>query len=811
MSAPGGGSPYPIGQLVTDGRLLQNRRAEIGLALNAIAPAEGGDSRHAVVLGEQRSGRSSVLVEVGRQAAEERNRLVVWVRGAEHLSHGRKVLFRSILTAVVERLAAVEEVAADSWYQAWRDRVYLRDRSPSTTRDQLSSALLLAADPDGELDTVIFERDLSTLLTLAGGAEFDGVVLCLDDASVLTEDVALVEELLSSLDAVGGYSLLLAGVPATAQHFVQAASPCLARFVPVWLMPFRGPHQIFTSLSAPLSDAAHGWVDAEDAAFLRDVLRLTGGNPYEVMLVGHHLWQTCQSGEQERYRLTPRVLDRVIPSLSLLAEGGDALLDGANAIDRLEEDQVRHAVELVSLSRLSIRQIAIARILKIDSRDSDRVDRAILTADVAEEELRVLAELDGLQEAGVVQLHADRDRFSVVGGRPASVLLKYKARARIGAAASGQPFELSFLGAVGRALARDAALSTLQSLTGSDSLGFSAILSRDGAGRLSPRPAIRKLATAGGISRLVEAEVDLVPWGANEFGRIGDLLTHDDLAVALVYTAVTHGRDQLEYTELWEVPADLSQEHIATAWSSVTEEWEPVAAAAEIGWGGSEFAVLYGDQARQALIVLQRYAATSAVHSLFDRWYKGREQNDLRRAQQIADEAVATMRATGLSEWELGGELSGMLSRVGFLKSLDDDLLGEAREALEEALQTGLADTWVTKWNLANVMARQGNAEEASLLFQEMVEATEQWSGYAFVLAYVPGRPGFESLVKITDAGIAPLTDLQIAAVSASTGLIDPVRIGAAIAACIESGDMGAARAAEWITAWLESDRSEGE
>src|SRR5205807_1378711 len=96
------------------------------------------------------------------------------------------------------------------------------------------------------------ERDLGLLLERAREAGFREILLCIDDVSPLTEDVALVEGLLSTVDAVGGYRILMAGLPATATHFVEAVSPCLARFSPVWLRPFRGLHQIFRSLSAPL-------------------------------------------------------------------------------------------------------------------------------------------------------------------------------------------------------------------------------------------------------------------------------------------------------------------------------------------------------------------------------------------------------------------------------------------------------------------------------------------------------------------------------------------------------------------------------
>lgn len=166
-----------------------------------------------------------------------------------------------------------------------------------------------------------------------------------------------------------------------------------------------------------MTDESTRWLRREDTGFLVDVLQLTGGNPYEVMLVGHHLWLTCQQGEQDGCSLTPRVLDRVMPHLGLLASGGDALLTGAHAIDHLTDDHVRQAVELVALSGLTVREIAIARILKINDDHTGRLDRAILTADIDEEAARVLNQLEELERAGVIQLHDDQEPFNVLGGR----------------------------------------------------------------------------------------------------------------------------------------------------------------------------------------------------------------------------------------------------------------------------------------------------------------------------------------------------------------------------------------------------------
>jgi hypothetical protein len=88
------------------------------------------------------------------------------------------------------------------------------------------------------------------------------------------------------------------------------------------------------------------------------------------------------------------------------------------------------------------------------------------------------------------------------------------------------------------------------------------VLSRDGAGRLSPRPAVRNLSDSGGIERLVHAEIDLARWSQEKYEQIAALLIEDEPAVALVYTAVTHGREQLEYVELWELPTGITQEDV---------------------------------------------------------------------------------------------------------------------------------------------------------------------------------------------------------------------------------------------------------
>jgi len=123
--------------------------------------------------------------------------------------------------------------------------------------------------------------------------------------------------------------------------------------------------------------------------------------------------------------------------------------------------------------------------------------------------------------------------------------------------------------------------------------------------------------------------------------------------------------------------------------------------------------------------------------------------------------------------------------------------------ALEDALQTGAADTWVTKWNLANVKARLGQLDEAVRIIDDVEDAIATWSGYAIVLLWLPGRPATESLLRITDAGVELLIALQRAVIAAKAG--DTQELHRVVPACRQSDDPAVVEAANWADSAMAS------
>ena len=104
--------------------------------------------------GEQRTGQTSVLREVHRRAAVERQRVVVDLRPTNAQVAAPESFIRHALFASVEEIQSRLDARDPDWYVAWRRRAYLRHALPADG-DLLIAGLALAAEPAGPLDPVI--------------------------------------------------------------------------------------------------------------------------------------------------------------------------------------------------------------------------------------------------------------------------------------------------------------------------------------------------------------------------------------------------------------------------------------------------------------------------------------------------------------------------------------------------------------------------------------------------------------------------------------------------------------------------------
>lgn len=775
-------NPYTLGP--TDNpRLLENRYAELRTLLDAVADEGGG--RHALVLGDARTGRTSLMQEAGRRVHARGDTLVVDLRVSED-ELGGSGLFRGLLSAAVEALVPGAG-EPPSWYQAWCDRLYLRDRSPMAVRDVLVSALAFAADNNAILDPAVVVRDLRSLSRLAEERGTPRVAVLVDDADALLEDPDLTETLLDALD-VAGWHLIMASRISGAAHLIEAASPVMRR---VELIPLRQLwllDKIRVCLAGPLSsDDADRLLPKDADSFLLDVLRLTSGNPFEIALVGYHLWVACRLGEQEHYELTPKVLDRVLSDLARHTGGSAELRAGAKAVRELPPERMRDALDLVALSELTTRQIAIARTLGLPN-GSGPLNPKLLMCDLGAEEAKVQAELEELEELGVVTLGED-GRFSVQGGRQAAIALKYHARSFAGSD-SERPFGIPFIACVGDPLTDECAERAQRELEGARRLASGKLLSpTTSASAARLRAALESVPFAG-------LELPIAALDSEGFDTMSEIVGSDaDHTIAVVNFTVSADGDELNLIDVWSIPDGADSHGINQALSAAIDGCQPIIEAAEHSWNGAHHILYHGQAARDALTMLMPSTAQWALRERYSAWAAGEREEGPAHVAELTGRVVETLRLQRPPDrWEL----SAALSRHGFMLSLCEERADEALAVLEEAIERGPADGWVTSWNIAHVLGRLGEYGRAADTLCAIGDAVAKHTKLAFCSFFLPGRPARHSLIDVTAANAGAVHALQLAVLAQLAGARDRDALDDALADCAEA-DAESMKVAKWV------------
>jgi len=525
---------------------------------------------------------------------------------------------------------------------------------------------------------------------------------------------------------------------------------------------------------------------------LADISWLTGGNPFEIALVAQHLWLACKLGEQERFELTHRILERALPHIAMCTGAEDAFVDAALAMQDLDPDELTRALDLVALSELDSRQVAIARLLGVPNAEN-RVNNKLLTGDVETEEERVIEELEELDRRGVVTLD-ESGHFSVRGGRRAAVALKYHARSVLGPDVAEKPFGIPFLHCVGSPLAEDYARRVADSLPETRRLGGAEVLS-SATGSASAR--LRAATDARPFSGL---DLELFPFDAKtDDWMIEFLLDPNPRTMVLVDITVGSADRVLDLVEVWEIPTGVELHVVNQALSDALDEWQPLLAAAGVQWQGAHAVRFVGDAAREALIQLAPQAAEGALRTSWPRWLNGRRLDTPDTTRALLEVTVRALRGHRVPDWERGWELSRALSRLGFVLSFYDESLDNARQALEQAMQPGPGDSWVTKWNLAYLDARDGEFTNACGRLDE-VERYMDESLSAHVLFFVPGRPAIQSVIALQQEAAHAVFALQYTLLAYMGGSASDEQLERMLTSCERAPSPGP-EVSEWVRA----------
>lgn len=400
--------------------LLIGREDELDEIEKHLTAAADDRPVHIALLGERAAGKTSILDAVEPRVKEHRL-IPVRVNLDEGATSTAYTFFKSIFEAVIHRLVSEGIVKSDDpRYGAWRRQVHAGDTTVLPSDELLQFGMIAASLATGgtppDISAALLAADTEVLIRLAREADYHGIVLLIDEANLIGTNPTIIQKLRNLVQAINGLMLILAGTTQVFASLREVFSPIPRQFVRIAVEQFESLSEVIECVRRPLF-LAEEKVPRESFEAAVDIFKLTNGRPYEINLVCYHIWQALLDGHQDKFEITPLVLDKMLSELLNMGQFERQLdADEVGHIRDLSTDDFEIAATVLPYEGYTLEEHVRARLFPASfSEDALLSKRAAVTT-----------ELKKLERLGVVDLVADRFRFR--GGSYARAYLKFAAR-----------------------------------------------------------------------------------------------------------------------------------------------------------------------------------------------------------------------------------------------------------------------------------------------------------------------------------------------------------------------------------------------
>jgi hypothetical protein len=768
------GNPYDFRSPVRHRGLLAGRAAELAEIDKLMRESAGGRPVHISLFGPQGMGKSSLLNGVV-DLARHRGFLAVKLPLREAVVQSELSFYRALIDAALRALTEDGTLPRDNaTMTTWVRQTCTGDASSEGAADQLELGLLVAAKSMGRaVDAVppqLVERDVKRLLALSA-TEGTGLVLCLDNANLLDDNIDLAPSLMELTDLAPRITIVTA---AEAAGSLQKAAP--RAWAQIEVEPFTGPDGVLDAITKPI-DTANATLGNQQLALstVLDIQELTEGAPYEINLVCHFIWDAIQQGGQDSFELSTSVIERVAQELGEQERhqaGGEIAI--ANA---LTAGDYRILSSLAPYEALTVRQLGLLRLMFND------YEPAELEASVAS----IRAELEHLQTKSIVRI--EQDRFAVVGGRDARLYLKYAARTHTGK-------KLVYGDSYAHAATAGCAVQLGRALMG-DEYDASRILALG-------RPRELGSSDPGSWLEIVADAVargDIVTLSQAFWPRIPRerAVEHGENSSILLGLQLQAGLHDVEHTEVIARSAARPIDELRAAVEQWLDEHAQLLEKFDVRvvkWHCEEIpshilraSLAYGElrYVCQASYLVYRDGATEAAESLIGAGIDG-------SAQLVGSDPTDPL---------LRMQVANALHRRGFMAATRGDW-DTALERLDGSRTMALTDEWLLDYNTAFVKASQGDLAGAVKLGASAVDRYVEAADHMVLHAYFPApgdwAPQNERwrVIEVHGGWIKRFVELQLAVLIAAESPAGRAELEAALEALSDAAPSALLRLAGW-------------
>ena len=325
MSNTNFSNPYDFGSPISDKQKFADRTEELEKIEEYLDLSVGDNPSyyHLAFTGSRAAGKTS-LVNLTKQLAEDREFLPVKVPLNEDLVRSDVEFFTRLIDEIMT--VGVE----NGMYNGVGSKTHRKFRQVVDTLDlevqfdlpfTFGSAYIGAKTNEGSsrITQRVLINDFEELHNEAEANGMSTIVILLDECDLLSTNKALLQKIRNIFTEMDGYILVLSGTEKMFPDLSDTFSPLPRSFVTINVENFDNHEDTRECIVKPLPDGEKGLINPQT---IDDVHRITGGSPYEINLISHHMYRRYKKEEKDEISLSKQVLDDVLKEVERLRQEG---------------------------------------------------------------------------------------------------------------------------------------------------------------------------------------------------------------------------------------------------------------------------------------------------------------------------------------------------------------------------------------------------------------------------------------------------------------------------------------------------------
>lgn len=353
-------NPYDFSNPVRRLEDLAGREKE----LDNIKSCLKGEKMSIAIIGRRGIGKTSFLNAVN-DFVQQSGKISILIKLDGEIIKDEFIFFREIYTGLMEILFKLKKIS-DVEYQDYRSMIdgIKVDSKPYFLKFPRSFYSNFINNIKIPITRSYLNDDFKSLHERAGTQ----LVILLDECDFFANNKELLQCLRNILQSVNGYTFILAGTEKMFPNMNDVFSPVTRQFKRIDIEGFKTYSQTLDLISKPLIASNIELPDIIDREIIEDLHKIAEGNPYELKVLCHYLWE--YSKDKFDLKLNHRIFAEVANEIQILNPSHSKFI---SKIETYSNSDLEQLVILVQNDNFTLKEKAMLQLSFTDKYNVDNI------------------------------------------------------------------------------------------------------------------------------------------------------------------------------------------------------------------------------------------------------------------------------------------------------------------------------------------------------------------------------------------------------------------------------------------------------